>query len=48
MNFIIGFIFGLVVSAVGFTGIAQALDNGLDAIKNVSIKVEEGKQNAKQ
>lgn len=48
MNIIIGFILGLIVSTIGFTGIAQALDNGLNAIKNVSIKVEEGKENAKQ
>jgi hypothetical protein len=48
VNFIVGFILGLIVSAVGFTGIAQALDNGLNAIKNVSIQVEEGKQNVKQ
>lgn len=48
MNFIVGFILGLVVASIGFTGIAVALDNGISALKNISVKIEEGKQNAKQ
>ena len=40
INFIIGCILGFVVASVGFTGIAKALDNGLDTAKNISINVE--------
>jgi len=39
-NFIIGCIFGFFVASIGFTGIAQALDTGIDKIKNVSVSVE--------
>ena len=42
-NFIIGCILGFMVASVGFTGIAQALDKGLDTAKNVSVKVDTGK-----
>jgi len=37
-NFIIGCIFGFFVASIGFTGIAQALDTGIDKIKNVSVE----------
>ena len=33
---IIGFILGLVVSAVGFSGIARMLDRGVQTIQNQS------------
>ena len=42
-NFITGFIFGFFVATVGFTGVAKALDNGIETVKNVSIKVDTGK-----
>ena len=42
-NFIIGCILGFMVASVGFTGIAQALDKGLDSAKNISVKVDTGK-----
>jgi hypothetical protein len=42
-NFIAGCIVGFVIATVGFTGIAQALDNGIETVKNVSVKVDTGK-----
>ena len=42
-NFIIGCVLGFMVASVGFTGIAQALDKGLDSAKNISVKVDTGK-----
>jgi hypothetical protein len=42
-NFIIGAVFGFFVATMGFTGIAQALDKGLETAKSVSVKVETGK-----
>ena len=35
MNFIIGFIFGIVVVSVGFAGITKILDNGVNTIREV-------------
>ena len=43
INFIAGCILGFMVATVGFTGIAQALDKGLDTAKNISVKVDSGK-----
>ena len=43
VNFIIGFVLGFFVATVGFTGIAQALDNGIETMKTVSVKVDTGK-----
>jgi capsular polysaccharide biosynthesis protein len=33
MNFIIGFIFGIVVVSVGFAGITKILDNSVNTIQ---------------
>ena len=33
-KFIIGFVFGLVVASVGFTGVARMADRGVDTIKS--------------
>ncbi len=33
---LIGFILGIVVSTVGFSGIAKMLDNGVNKVKEVS------------
>ena len=33
---IIGFILGIVVATVGFSGIARILDNGVNKVKEVS------------
>jgi hypothetical protein len=33
---LIGFIFGIVVATVGFSGIARMLDNGVNKVKEVS------------
>lgn len=35
-NLIIGFILGLIVATVGFSGVARLLDRGVDAIKTQS------------
>ena len=40
VNFIIGFVLGFFVATVGFTGVAQALDKGVETAKNISIKVD--------
>ena len=42
-NFIMGCVLGFVVGTVGFTGVAKALDNTIDTVKNVSVKVDSGK-----
>jgi hypothetical protein len=42
-NFIAGCIVGFVIATVGFTGVAKALDNGIETVKNVSVKVDTGK-----
>ena len=42
-NFIIGCVLGFFVATVGFTGVAQALDRGIETVKNVSVKVDAGK-----
>jgi len=38
-NFIFGFIVGVIVSAVGFTGIARLMDRGVNKIKQVSTEM---------
>ena len=43
INVIIGFVLGFFIATVGFTGVAQALDQGVETIKNVSVKVDTGK-----
>ena len=35
---LIGFILGIVVATVGFSGIAKMLDNGVNKVKEVSIE----------
>jgi hypothetical protein len=37
-TFIIGTVFGIVVSTVGFTGIARMLDNGVEKTKNIAVE----------
>lgn len=37
-NFIFGTIFGIVVSTVGFSGIARMLDNGLEKTKELATE----------
>ena len=36
MNFLLGFILGIVVSTVGFSGIAKMADNGVNKVKEVT------------
>lgn len=35
-NLIVGFVLGLVVATVGFSGVARILDNGIEAVKSQS------------
>ena len=34
MNFVYGFIFGLIVSTVGFSGVARMMDHGIETVKS--------------
>ena len=43
INFVIGFIFGFFVATMGFTGVAKALDSGIETMKTISVKVDTGK-----
>ena len=36
MRFIVGFILGLVVATVGFSGVARMLDNSIEHVKTQS------------
>jgi capsular polysaccharide biosynthesis protein len=42
INVIIGFVLGFFVASVGFTGIAASLDKGIETIKTISVKVDNG------
>ena len=33
MNFILGMLFGIVIATVGFTGLAQFVDNNIDNLQ---------------
>jgi capsular polysaccharide biosynthesis protein len=35
-NLAIGFVLGIVVATVGFSGVARILDNGIGAVKSTS------------
>jgi hypothetical protein len=35
-NFVLGFIAGLIVATVGFTGVARMLDRGVQAVQEFS------------
>ena len=35
---LIGFVLGIVVATVGFSGIAKLLDNGVDKVKQVTVE----------
>lgn len=37
-NFIAGTIFGVVISTVGFSGIARMLDNGIQKTKDIAVE----------
>ena len=36
-NLLIGFVLGIVVSTVGFSGIAKIADNGIEKVKQVTV-----------
>ena len=35
---LVGFILGIVVATVGFSGIAKMLDNGVEKVKQVTVE----------
>jgi capsular polysaccharide biosynthesis protein len=35
-NLLIGFVLGIVVATVGFSGVARILDNGISTVKSTS------------
>lgn len=35
-NLLIGFVLGIVVATVGFSGVARIMDNGITAVKSTS------------
>lgn len=37
-NLLIGFILGIVVATVGFSGIARMLDNGVNKTKEIAVE----------
>ena len=37
-TFILGTVFGIVVSTVGFSGIAKMLDNGVEKTKAIAVE----------
>ena len=37
-NFLIGTVFGIIVSTIGFSGIAKLLDNGVEKVKQVTVE----------
>lgn len=43
INILIGFLLGFFVATMGFTGVAQALDKGIETMKTISVKVDTGK-----
>ena len=40
MNFILGVIFGIIVSTIGFSGVARMLDSGVNTTKSVVKQVD--------
>jgi capsular polysaccharide biosynthesis protein len=42
INVIIGFVLGFFIASVGFTGVAAALDKGIETMKTISVKVDTG------
>lgn len=39
MKFVIGFVLGIVVGQIGFSGMAQILDRGVNAVKQQAQEV---------
>lgn len=37
-NLFIGFILGIVIATVGFSGVARMLDNGVNKVKQVTVE----------
>jgi len=40
MNFLTGVILGIVISTVGFTGVARILDHGVVAVKEATKSID--------
>lgn len=41
-NFFVGTIFGIVISTIGFNGVAKLLDDGVNKVKQVSQEQARG------
>lgn len=39
-NFILGFILGIVISTIGFTGLARFLDRGINKVKEIAREIQ--------
>jgi capsular polysaccharide biosynthesis protein len=37
-NLLIGFVLGIVVATVGFSGVARILDNGIEKTKSIAVE----------
>jgi hypothetical protein len=37
-KFLVGFILGIVVATIGFSGVARLLDNGVSKVKEVAVE----------
>ena len=40
MQFIFGIVFGIVISTIGFSGVAKVLDKSVDTIKQTSHQIK--------
>ena len=40
INWLIGFICGIIIATIGFSGISKTLDGGVNAVKRFSITLE--------
>lgn len=40
MQFIIGIVFGIIISTIGFSGVARVLDKSVDTIKQTSQQIK--------
>jgi|694.fasta_scaffold09866_28 hypothetical protein len=43
-NFIIGTIFGIIVSQLGFSGVAKILDKAMYSIQEIAVDYEQSKR----
>ena len=41
MKFVVGFILGIVVASIGFSGVARLMDSGVEAVKEKSRELSQ-------